>query len=116
MGDFKGLRAWQEARQLVLVSAKVIKKLPPQEKFLLADQWRRAAYSVSLNLTEGTGRKGSRELKRYLGFALGSLHELEAILELVDCLEYLPKEEIAEVKTRRANCARMVYGLIRRFK
>ena len=73
MGDFKGLRAWQEARHLVLVSAKVIKKLPPQEKF-------------------------------------------EAILELVDCLEYLPKEEIAEVKTRRANCARMVYGLIRRFK
>jgi four helix bundle protein len=116
VGDFKDLRAWREARQLALVSSQAIKKLPPEEKYVLADQWRRASYSVSLNLAEGTGRKGPREFHRYLSIALGSLHELEAILELVEGLGYLPGDEIQELKTRRANCARMVFGLIRRLK
>ena len=115
MGDFKKLRVWSKAREFVLLSNKAIKKLPDHEKYVLADQWRRAAYSVPLNIAEGTGRKGPREFARYLGFAYGSLHEVEAILELVEVLEYLPREEIAELKEKRADCARMVFGLIRRF-
>ena len=115
MGDFKKLRVWREARELVALSNSAIKKLPSQEKYLLADQWRRAAYSVPLNIAEGTGRKGPKEFCRFLGIALGSLHELEAVLELVESLEYIPSEEIAVVKAKRADCARMVYGLIQRF-
>lgn len=115
MGDFKKLRAWRAAREFVVLSSKAIKKLPDHEKYVLADQWRRAAYSVPLNIAEGTGRKGPREFCRFLGIALGSLHELEAILELVEGLEYFPVDEIAEIKAKRADCARMVYGLIQRF-
>jgi len=100
---------------LVLLSNTAIKKLPNHEKYILADQWRRAAYSVPLNIAEGTGRRGPREFARYLGFAFGSLHEIEAILELIEVLGYLPKEEISELKEKRADCARMVFGLIRRF-
>jgi four helix bundle protein len=114
MGDFKELRAWQAAQRLAIKSAEAIKKLPAHERYLLADQWRRAVYSVSLNIAEGTGRKGAREFRRYLGIAWGSLHELEAILELVEGLEYLPKDEISNLKLMRADCARMVFGLIRR--
>ncbi len=115
MGDFKKLRAWREAQEFVLLSHRAIKKLPDHEKYIIADQWRRAAYSVPLNIAEGTGRKGPREFARYLGFAFGSLHEIEAILELVEGLQYLPRDEIDELKGKRADCARMVYGLIQRF-
>jgi len=106
MGDFKKLRVWREAREFVLLSNKAIKRLPDHERYVLADQWRR----------EGTGRKGPREFCRYLGFALGSLHEIEAILELIEGLEYITPPEIAELKSRRADCARMVYGMIQRFR
>jgi four helix bundle protein len=115
MGDFKKLRAWREAQEFAVLSAKAIRKLPDHEKYALADQWRRAAYSVPLNIAEGTGRKGPREFCRYLGIALGSLHELEAILVLVEGLGYIPTEEITEIKLKRADCARMVYGLVKRF-
>jgi four helix bundle protein len=115
MGDFKKLRAWQEAREFAVLSARAIKQLPNHEKYVLADQWRRAAYSVPLNIAEGTGRKGPREFCRFLSIALGSLHELETILALVEALEYLPCEDMAQLKARRADCARMVYGLIQRF-
>jgi len=114
MGDFKKLRVWKAAQEFAVLSNAAIQRLPSHEKYHLADQWRRAAYSVPLNIAEGTGRKGPREFRRYLGIALGSLHELEAILELVESLEYIP-EQIAEIKSKRADCARMVYGLIQRF-
>ena len=114
MGDFKKLRVWKEAREFVVLSNTAIKRLPGHERFHLADQWRRAAYSVPLNIAEGTGRKGPREFCRYLSIALGSLHELEAILELIETLEYIP-DQIAAIKAKRADCARMVYGLIQRF-
>ena len=89
-------------------------KLPSQERFRLGDQWRRAAESVALNIAEGASRSGPRQFRRYLDIALGSLHELEAILELVEALEYVPDQELRELQLRRANCARMVYGLFRK--
>ncbi|PYO35397.1 MAG: hypothetical protein DMD37_12595 [Gemmatimonadetes bacterium] len=46
MGDFKTLRAWQAARDLVVASRKAIRQLPTDERFLLADQWRRAVQST----------------------------------------------------------------------
>src|SRR5207245_11241184 len=114
VGDFKDLRAWQEAKSFVVSSHRAIAKLPSYERFRLGDQWRRAAESVALNIAEGASRSGPRQFRRYLDFALGSLHELEAILELVGALEYLPEQELRELRLRRADCARMVYGLFRK--
>jgi four helix bundle protein len=116
MGDFKDLRAWQESRRLAELSADAIAKLPPHERYALGPQWRRAAYSVTLNLAEGTGRRGPKEFRRYLDFALASLHEIEAILELIEGLGYLPAVELETLKVSRANAARMVFGLIRMLK
>src|SRR5881628_587975 len=50
MGDFRRLRAWQEAVALAVRSRDAIAKLPSVERFALGDQWRRAAYSVALNI------------------------------------------------------------------
>ncbi|HEV2749080.1 MAG TPA: four helix bundle protein [Gemmatimonadales bacterium] len=114
MGDFRELRAWREAKNLVLLSSKAIRKLPSDERFALGVQWRRAAYSVALNIAEGASRRGPREFRRYLDIARGSLHELEGILELVELLEYLPCEELLLLAVARDNCARLVYGLLRK--
>lgn len=113
MGDFKQLRAWQEARKLAILSRRVIRKLPTEERYALASQWRRAVYSVSLNIAEGASRRGPREFRKYLDTARSSLHEIEAILELVVGLGYLSDFDVAEVRNVRSDCARMVYGLMR---
>jgi len=39
---------------------------------------------------------------------------LEAILEIVGALEYLAEEELMDLRTSRANCARIVSGLLRK--
>ena len=46
-------------------------------------QWRRAAYSVPLNIAEGAGQSSRRQFGRYLNIAKGSLYELQGLLELV---------------------------------
>ncbi|AWT34972.1 hypothetical protein GCM10008956_23340 [Deinococcus arenae] len=51
---------------------------PDTEKFGLTNQMRRAAVSISLNIAEGRGRGGDRELVRYLMIARGSLFEVVA--------------------------------------
>ena len=50
----------------------------------------------------------------HLDVARASLHEIEAILELVALLGYLPAEELSAVEARRAHCAKLVYGLLRK--
>jgi len=114
VGDFRKLRAWQESVLLVEVSRDAILKLPHHERFLLADQWRRAVYSVSLNIAEGASRRGAKEFRRYLDMARGSLHEIEAILALVETQGYLTAAELSHVAERRDNCAKMVYGLLQK--
>ncbi len=114
MGDFRDLRAWEEAVQLAVLSRDTIGRLQASERFALADQWRRAAYSVALNIAEGASRRGPKEFRRYLDTARSSLHEIESILALVEVLGYLRESELAPVKTTRDNCAKMVYGLLPR--
>jgi len=114
MGDFRNLHAWQQAKRFALLSKKAIEKLPGAERYALADQWRRASYSVALNIAEGASRKGPREFRRYLDIARSSLHELEGIIELAGAMNYLSEEDVTTLEHERAGCARMVYGLLRK--
>ena len=88
MGHFKDLKAWQHARSLAVLSKAAIAQLPESEREGLADQWKRASYSVVLNIAEGASRRGTKEFRRFLDIARGSLHEIEAILDLALALDY----------------------------
>jgi len=116
VGDFRRLRAWQEAIRFVVLSRPAIRRLPPDERFALATQWRRAAYSVALNLAEGSARANRGNFRRHADIARGSLDELESILELVKALDYLSGHELEALRASRSDCARMVAGLLRRLR
>jgi len=110
---FRDLKAYQHALRVAALSRPLIKRLPDSEHDL-ADQWRRASNSVILNLAEGVTRKGSKEFRRFADIARGSLHELEAILDLVQHLGLLQPVELQELIAARDECARTTYGLLRK--
>lgn len=114
MGHFKDLKAWQHARSLAILSKAAIALLPESEKNGLADQWKRASYSVVLNIAEGASRRGTKEFRRFLDIARASLHEIEAILDLVIALGYFRPEDLTQVQATRDECAKTVYGLLRK--
>ena len=113
MGDFRKLVAWQEAKRLTILSSSAIRLLPDSEKYALGAQWRRAAYSVALNIAEGASQRSPRQFRRYLDIAKGSLDELQGLLDLAEGLGYVPRETLAELLVVRTHCARLVNALAR---
>src|SRR5437879_7392538 len=66
MGDFRERKAWQHARTLVVLTKSAIAQLPETERAALADQWRRATYSVAPHLTEARNPPGGFWPRRWL--------------------------------------------------
>ncbi|GAB4506890.1 MAG: hypothetical protein Fur0017_31460 [Anaerolineales bacterium] len=56
MRGFEDLDCYKLALQVFREACRVVDLLPPEEKYNLADQLRRAATSVLLNIAEGYGR------------------------------------------------------------
>jgi four helix bundle protein len=110
---FRDLKAYQHALRVAGLSRPLINRLPSSERDL-ADQWRRASNSIVLNLAEGVTRKGSKEFRRFADIARGSLHEVEAILDLVQHLGFFQPADLVELISARDECARTVYGLLRK--
>lgn len=75
--SFQQLDAWQEAHRLVLMVYKATKGFPPEERFGLVTQMRRAAVSVAANIAEGFKRRGLQEKIRFYNIAEGSLEEVK---------------------------------------
>ena len=65
------------------------KKFPKEELYGITSQIRRAAASITANISEGCGRKTKADFARFLTMALGSTNEVEYFLLLSKDLEYL---------------------------
>jgi four helix bundle protein len=68
------------AHKLALEVYRITDRWPISERYGLTAQIRRAALSAPTNIAEGSAKRGSRELRRYLDIALGSLSEVSYLL------------------------------------
>jgi four helix bundle protein len=114
MSSYRDLRAWQHAKRLSIEVGKAVRQFPEEERMALADQMRRAAYSVALNIAEGAARKGSKEFRRFLDMARGSLSELQSALEISDEMGYLPDGEFERLDAIATETAKTLWGLLRK--
>ena len=87
------LICYQDSLRLVQEVGQFIKSWPKGYGYL-ADQLKRAASSVVLNLAEGNGRVGQAERRQFFRIALGSAAESCACLDLAEVLHLLPTRQI----------------------
>ena len=78
----------------------------------LADQLKRAAVSVVLNLEEGSGTRGGHRRQRYLS-AAGSAREANAALRIAAGLGYVGKADLARAFGELDEVAAVLHGLTR---
>lgn len=90
MHKFEKLEIWTLSIEYVDLCYTIAEQLPKYENFNLADQLRRAAVSVSLNIAEGSTGQSDAEQARFLGMALRSLIETVACQHLIFRRHYLP--------------------------
>jgi four helix bundle protein len=109
LDDFELYRVAREFRKRVY---RLIKQLPPEEKYCLANQMRRAAVSVTNNIAEGHGRWHYQENIRYCGIARGSVDELIDDFNTCHDEEYGDQAVVAELKAEAYDLIRRINGYI----
>lgn len=114
MAPYKTLKAWQHAERLAIECAKACRSFPDYEQLRLADHLRRASYSVVLNIAEGSSRRGSREYRKFLDTANGSLAEVETALGLALELEYLKPADFGRLEALATETGKTLFGLLRK--
>jgi len=106
--------AWQEGRFLARDVYRLTAIWPPEERFGLVNQARRAASSIPANIAEGSGRTGRRELRHHLSLAHGSLCELESHLILGMDLGFMSSDDLDGILEQSAEVGRVVRGFLRK--
>ena len=96
MRGYRDLIVWQKAMDLVVEVYNLIRLLPKEEQFALANQMRRAVVSIPSNIAEGNSRNTTKEYIQFLNVALGSKAEIETQIEICKRLGYLNSTDKAD--------------------
>lgn len=94
--SFERLECWQHARKLAVWTYQNTKNFPPDEKFGIVSQMRRAGISIASNIAEGTSRKTQKDQSHFSTVAYSSTIELLNDLIISNDLLFLSNEKYKE--------------------
>jgi four helix bundle protein len=114
--DFRDLDAWKLCRDLRLDVWSVCQRLPPEEKFRLADQMVRASRSATACIAEGYGRFHYQENIQFCRQSRGSLYELIDHLLVAHECGYETDSAINDLIEKSKRAIQTVNGYIRYLK
>jgi four helix bundle protein len=109
---FEELEVYKAAREYRKKMYKLAKELPPEEKYNLAGQMRRAALSLTNNIGEGHGRYHFQENIQFCRISRGSLMELIDDLNVCIDEEYFSLDYLEELKEEGYRINKMLNGYI----
>ncbi|MDC0357946.1 four helix bundle protein, partial [Oligoflexia bacterium] len=95
---------YQFAIELLATLSQITHHLPHGYAFI-ADQLKRAAVSIPLNLAEGAGKQTPKDKKRFYGYARGSALECGAI---IDCCLTMDIITLSHVETAKPKIIQVV--------
>ncbi len=110
------LIAYQKAKEVVKKTYKLLKKFPPEERYAMCDQLRRASISVTSNIAEGVNRFSVKDKARFIEIAYGSLMEVSSQFEIAEELEYISSEDRMSMDFLIEEDARLLSGLLNSYK
>ena len=112
MRNYRNLKAFELADELVLMVYKDTKAFPKDELFALTSQIRRAAVSIPSNIVEGASRDTEVEFLRFLDIAYGSASELDYQISLAYRLGYIEDASYSALRAKSTETAKVLNGLI----
>lgn len=107
------LEVWEKAKDLsIRVYKEVLPLLPKEEKWSLAQQLRRAVFSIPANIAEGHGRYYYQETIRFCYIARGSLEETYSYIILARDLSFISIELYNDIDKNIEELIRLINGYI----
>ena len=114
--DFKKLKIWQKAHELMLHVYKLTNSFPKEESFSLTSQIRRAALSVSANIAEAQGRYHDAETIHFIYNARGSAEEVRSHLTASVDLDYISKKDFDKLEEEYLGLIKGINSFIKSIK
>jgi four helix bundle protein len=109
----KRLDVWKRSISFVEQIYKTTASFPPEEKFGLSSQMRRAAVSIPSNIAEGAARSGKKEFINFLNIAQGSIAELETQIIISKNLQLMESRIENSLLEELDEISKMIIGLQR---
>lgn len=109
---YEDLEAWQFAHQAVLATYRLTRGFPPDERFGLVSQMRRAAVSIPGNIVEGFRRRYVRDKIRFYNYSQSSIDELDYYFRASKDLGYV--KDYSEVSRLLGSAARKLTVMIQK--
>jgi four helix bundle protein len=91
------LEVFKAAKEFTFECYRITKVFPPDERFNMIQQVRRAALSVVLNIAEGASRRSEVERKRYFEISRGSIIEIDAAFDVANKLGYFGENNLTSL-------------------
>ena len=113
VNNFKDLKIWKNAIELVKKVYTVSSKFPKEEMYGLTSQMRRSAISIPSNVAEGFRRQHNNEFKQFLYISLGSCAELETQTIIAGELGYIDRGQTSKLSEDLDYICRMTSNLIK---
>src|SRR5260221_8035775 len=112
MLDHERLDVYQRAIEFLTIAFAGADRVP-RGYATLADQLRRAAMSIPLNIAEASGKLDGPDRRRYHAIARGSAMECAAILDVARLLDDAPAALLANGKTLLVRIVEMLSRMSR---
>ena len=109
--SYHDLLVWQKGITLTQTIYMLTAAFPPEEKFGLIAQMRRAAVSIPSNIAEGQARNATGEFVQFISHAEGSLAELDTQLIIATRLGFITKDKSKPCGDSINELRRMLNGL-----
>jgi len=90
---FLNWEVYKNSKEIVSLVLKIVRKLPKEYRYEIGSQIIRSAFSITLNIAEGSGKTSDKELNRYIEIALGSINETLAALDMLKDTNFITKAE-----------------------
>lgn len=108
---FTDLEVWRKGHEIVLLIYRHTKTFPREELFGMTSQMRRAAVSITSNISEGFGRRTLPDKSHFYSMALGSVYELTNQVIISHDLGYVSADIFSELTSRCTVVAKMLNKL-----
>jgi four helix bundle protein len=108
--NFEHLSVYQKSLTLTKSIYLLTQTWPKEHLFGITDQLRRASYSISLNIAEGSSRT-QKDFRHYLTMARGSAFECIPLIQLARSLDLLTEKQWQIFYNEIVSIAQMVSKL-----
>lgn len=112
--SFRDLHVWRRSIEMTVAIYRLTGSFPPDERFGLTSQLRRASVSVASNIAEGYGRGSRGEYKQFLGMARGSNAEVQTQIFIANAMGFGDPDHLLAAEGLSLEVARMLTSLIQK--